>query len=151
MRPVITAEDVGDSTLVVRTDYSDETAWRAVVAHLSADPDSANHLVEGPAWNGATVDDVLAATPRDHPDGVVFIADAATMQDPHPLLAVTTVRREDCEDPEDHAYELSNGREFRVLPAGVLDVSANLFIANMDFPEFAAMAQRDPSGWYRGV
>jgi len=138
---------------VVRTDYSDDEAWLGVAALLEAEhpigfrPD--NHVVDDPAWAGASADEVLAAAPGEN--GVVFLADAATMLAPHPLVAVNTVTRADCEDDYEFAYEMSHGREFRVLPAGVADVAINLLIANTDFPEFAATARDDPDGCYRGV
>ena len=151
MRPTIdiAGEDEG-VTLVVRTDYSDETAWRSVVALLDSPPfdgaEPVNRYVDDPAWAGATVDEVLTAAPPLY--GVVFVADAATMLPPHPLVAVNTRRPE---DPDDYAYEMEYGREFRALPAGVYDVSANLFVDNMTFPEFASSARRDPTGHYRGL
>jgi uncharacterized protein DUF6924 len=104
--------------------------------------------VDDPAWDGATVDEVLAAVPRLF--RVVFVADAVAMAAPHPLLAANTVRAED-RDAEPYAHELRNGREFRALPAGVYDVSANLFVDNMDFPECAAVARRDPAGHHQGL
>ncbi|MFC4852635.1 DUF6924 domain-containing protein [Actinophytocola glycyrrhizae] len=153
MRPRIDPDDVGEAALVVRTDYSDDAAWLTVVALLETEhplgfrPD--NHFVDDPAWAGASAEEVLAAAPREN--GVVFLADVATMAPPHPLLALNTVTRDECEDDYEFAYEMSRGREFRVLPAGVSDVAINLLIANTDFPDFAASAQDDPDGWYRGV
>ncbi|MGW6456092.1 DUF6924 domain-containing protein [Streptomyces sp. NPDC055078] len=150
MRPIIDPLDVGDAALVVRTDYSDDAAWRAVVALLDSQQDADvwdSYVVDEPSWAGASVEDVLAAAPTS--EDVVFIADSMTMRSPCPFLAVSTVTREDCEDDEEYEYELEYGREFRVLPDGLIDVSVNLAIANMDFHEFAATAQNDPDGWYR--
>lgn len=153
MRPHIDADELGDSTLVVRTDYSDEEAWRTVVALLDTEHpigfEPVNHYVDDPAWTGASVDEVLAVAPEA--GGVVFIADADTMRAPYPLIAANTVTREDCEDDEDYAYEMQYGREFRVLPGGVADVYTNLSIVNSDFPDFAVQAQDDPEGYYRGL
>ncbi|MEU6171845.1 hypothetical protein ABZ832_07940 [Streptantibioticus parmotrematis] len=151
MRPIIDPADVGDAGLVVRTDYSSDVVWRTVAALLDGQQDDDGwvyHVVDDPAWAGASVDEVLTAAPKS--DGVVYIADSATMRDPYPLLAVNTTAREDCEDDEEYDYQMQYGREFRVLPSGLVDVSANLAIANMDFPEFAAMAQADPHSCYRG-
>ena len=113
------------------------------------DVEPVNYFVDDPAWDGASADEVLAVVPADCP--VVFIADAPTMRAPHPLLAVNTVRREDCEDDEEYAYEMEYGREFRALPPGVYDVSVNLFIANMDFSYYASEAKDDPRGYYQGL
>lgn len=153
MRPHIDPAVVGEAALIVRTDFSDDAAWRNLVAMLGAEhplgfrPD--NHVVDDRGWAGASADEVLAAAPGEN--GVVFLADAVTMRPPHPLLAVNTVTRDMCEDDYEFAYEMSHGREFRVLPAGVADVAVNLLIANTDFPDFAATAADDPDGWYRGV
>jgi hypothetical protein len=151
VRPHIDLDD--DTTLVVRTDYTDEDAWRTVVALLDAEHPigsmPVNHFVDDPAWGGATVDEILAVAPEA--GGVVFVADAATMCAPYPLIAANAVTRDECEDDEEFAYEMSAGREFRVLPGGVADVYANLSIANSDFPDFAFQAQDDPDGYYRGL
>jgi len=153
VRPHIDPEVVGEAALIVRTDYSDDATWQDVVATLEAEhplgfrPD--NHFVDDPAWAGASADEVLAVAPGEN--GVVFLADAVTMRPPHPLLAVNTVTRDDCEDDYEFTYEMSHGREFRVLPGGVSDVAVNLLIANTDFPDFALTAKDDPDGWYRGV
>jgi hypothetical protein len=154
MRPTIDAAEVDDATLVVRTDYSDDEAWETLVLLLDSPqlPDHfepVNYFVDDPAWHGATVDEVLDAAPDA--GGVVFVADADAMRHPYPLLAVNTVTRADCADDDEYIYEMEFGREFRLLPAGVRDVSANLFVGNMDFPEFAEMAQDDPSGRYQGL
>jgi hypothetical protein len=154
VRPQIKAGDVADATLVVRTDYSDQAAWRTVMELLNAPQfgglEPLNTFVDDPAWDGASVDEVLAVAP-DTSDGVVFLADAQTMRVPYPLIAANQLTREDCEDDDEYAYQIEYGREFRVLPAGVSDVSANLSIANMDFPEFAAMAHHDPADPYQGL
>lgn len=151
VRPDIDLDD--DTTLVVRTDYTDEDTWRTVMALLDAEHPigsmPVNHFVDDPAWAGATVDEILAVAPES--GGVVFIADAATMRAPHPLIAANAVTREECDDDEEYAYEMSAGREFRVLPGGVADVYTNLSIANSDFPDFALQAQDDPDGYYRGL
>lgn len=136
---------------MVRTDYSDNDAWLAVVELLDAETPftdaPVNHFVDDPAWAAASVDEVLAGTPDE--SAVVFVADATAMRAPYPLIAASTVTREDCEDDDEYAFEMEYGREFRVLPAGVAEVHANLFIANCDFPDLAAQAQED--GYYRGL
>ncbi|MFJ4005387.1 DUF6924 domain-containing protein [Streptomyces sp. NPDC090023] len=134
--------------VVIRTDYADGRAWRAVVAML---PDHV-HVVDDLAWTGATVDDVLRAT-RDADDlSAVFLADSATMRsDPPALLAVTTLTPKDCEDAEDYARLTEHGPTFRTTPTGIPDIHANLSLGNLGFEEYAAWAGESPDGVYRSV
>lgn len=142
-------------TLVVRTDYGDDQAWQDVVAALT-EPwgdqqyEVCVHFVDNPVWEEATVDEVLTAVTADEELAVVFIADSVTMEAPvHPLLAVTTLTREECVDDEDYAQLTEFGREFRAAPAGVHELHANLSIGNLGFEEYAAWAHDDPDGVLR--
>ncbi|MFE2297652.1 DUF6924 domain-containing protein [Streptomyces sp. NPDC059445] len=152
--PAVTGRDEL-AVLVVRTDYHDEQAWRVVAAALMEPwgdrPYEAHvHFIDDPAWAGATVDGALNAIRRDENLPVVFLADRTTMQsESHPLLAVTTLTREDCLDDEDYEQLTEFGREFRTTPAGVHDVHANLDIGNLGFEEYAAWAHDDPERIYR--
>ncbi|BAJ27236.1 MULTISPECIES: hypothetical protein [Kitasatospora] len=67
----------------------------------------------------------------------------------HPLLAVTTLRPEDCAEPAWYEQETAYGTEFRAPAAAVEEINANLSIGNLGFEEFAAAAHRDPEGRYR--
>ncbi|MFF3883539.1 DUF6924 domain-containing protein [Streptomyces sp. NPDC001914] len=152
--PTVTGRDEFD-VLVVRTDYHDDQAWQVVTAALMEPwgdrPYEAHvHFIDDPAWAGATVDEVLHAIRGDENLAVVFLADQATMQaESHPLLAVTTLTREDCPDDEDYEQLTEFGREFRTVPAGVHDVHANLDIGNLGFEEYAGSAHDDPERIYR--
>jgi hypothetical protein len=152
--------DRGDfDAVVVRTDYDDDQTWQAVKAALvepSAGPREAPTpcLVDDPAWAGAGVDEVVAAIAADarlHEElSVVFLADRTTMRaDHHALLAVPAFTREDLND--DKAYEemVEFGAEFRTVSTGVHEIHTNLALASMDFQDFAAVAQADPSGVFR--
>ena len=127
------------TSLVLRTDFSDDAAWdelRAVLrsegAHRSAT------YVSDPAYAGVTIQALVetdAAADEDDKLTYLFLADDITMNDDeHLLLAVDLA-----EEP---------GRTFRVWPAAFTDVSANLAIANLDFADFADAA--DDSGTFRG-
>jgi hypothetical protein len=127
------------TSLVLRTDFSDDAAWdelRAVLrsegAHRSAT------YVSDPAYAGATIQALVeadAAADEDDRLTYLFLADdIAINDDDHLLLAVDLA-----EEP---------GRTFRVQPAAFTDVSANLAIANMDFADFADAAE--DSGTFRG-
>ncbi|SEK51659.1 DUF6924 domain-containing protein [Streptacidiphilus jiangxiensis] len=127
------------TSLVLRTDFSDDSAWAALQAAID-DGDESRHAtyVSDPAFAGATVQSLVdadgSAVEKDKLY-YLFVADETTMTDPeHPLLAVDLA-----DEP---------GRAFRVPPGWYADVSTNLTIANMDFVEFADAA--DASGTYRG-
>lgn len=143
------------SALIIRTDYRDEQAWQAVVTALeqpwgTGEFEALVHIVNDPIWAEATVDEVLAAVSLDDNLSVVFLADELTQQaEPHALLAVTTISREECEDAEEYEQLTEFGRWFRTEPAGVHDIHANLSIANLGFEEYAAAAQEDPTGIFR--
>jgi hypothetical protein len=124
------------TSLILRTDFSDDNAWADLQAAI--DEDEATWASD-PQWAGATVQqlvDLDTAAAGDDKLMYVFVADATTMTDPErPLLVV------------DLAGE--PGRTFRVPPRWFEDVSANLTIANLDFEEFADATDED--GTYRGM
>lgn len=152
--PAVTGRDEFDA-LVVRTDYLDDQAWQDVAAALMEPwgdrPYEADvHFIDDPAWSGATVDEVLSAVRGDGRLAVVFLADGTAMHaESHPLLAVTTLTREECVDEEDYEQLTEFGRDFRVTPARRHEVHANLSIGNLGFEEFAAWAHDDPEGILR--
>ncbi|WP_433087485.1 DUF6924 domain-containing protein [Dactylosporangium sp. CA-052675] len=123
------------SSLVLRTDFTDDAAWIEIQTVTGADGAT---YVNDTRYLGVTIQDLVeadAAAAEDAKLTYLFIADATTMTDPErPLLAVDLY-----DEP---------GRTFRVPPRWYADVSANLSIANMDFNEFADAA--DESGAYRG-
>ncbi|MGW6963764.1 DUF6924 domain-containing protein [Streptomyces zaomyceticus] len=127
------------TSLVLRTDFRDEGAWDSARAAVDAAGEYCfATYVSDLRFAHVGVHALIAeetAADEDDQIGEVFLADAITMNDPdHPLLAV----------------DLSNesGRTFRVPARWFPDVSANLSIANIDFAEFADVA--DGSGTFRG-
>lgn len=126
------------TSLVLRSDFSDDRAWETLQATLDAPDDyPCATYVSDLAYAGVSVQALIEADSPDDPGhvGYLFLADAVTMQDEeHPLLAVDLY-----DEP---------GRTFRVPPRWYADISANLTIANMDFHEFADAV--DASGTYRG-
>ncbi|MFJ2832271.1 DUF6924 domain-containing protein [Streptomyces sp. NPDC087263] len=140
------------AALVIRTDFGDAAAWRAVCEELSrpwgdGDYEPAVHIIDDPAWAGATADDVIAAVSADKDLSVVFLADRITMRDnDHALLAVAVLTREECQsDEEFEAY----GGSVRAAPVGIHDIHANLSIANLDFADVVDAAQSEPAGVFR--
>lgn len=128
-----------ESTLVIRTDFSDDAAWEAVCVALR-EPDEELGLVANvvcvsdPRYTGLTVEQLTALAPHG-PLRFMFVADRAALAHPeHPLLVV---------DLDDEP-----GRAFRAIPSTVGSIEANLSIANIDFVEYAEGV--DPDGIHRG-
>src|SRR3954468_13012590 len=108
--PMTALPQPGDlAGLVLRTDFSDDSAWRRVVELYGEDEAT---YVSDPAYAGATIADLVAAdaaAPDNEKVLDLFLADALTMTaDGHPLLAVD--------------LSVQPGRSFRVLPDGFDDV-----------------------------
>jgi hypothetical protein len=127
------------TSLVLRIDFSDDTAWDMVQTAIDSSdvPGNATYVSDS-AFAGVTVQaliDIDAAASDEEKVTYLFLADATTMtDDEQPLLAVDLYT-----EP---------GRTFRLPPRWFADVSANLSIANMDFAEFADAT--DGSGTFRG-
>ncbi|MFE6710643.1 DUF6924 domain-containing protein [Streptomyces sp. NPDC057695] len=151
--PEADGRDMFDA-LVIRTDFSDDASWTAVVGELRRPwgPDSEFparvQMVDAPAWSGATADEVLAAVGEDEYLSVVFVADRHAMQSPtRALLALSTVWEDEGDlDPVYYQdlIESPEPREFRATPTAVHAVHANVSLGNMGFAEFAVAASAEP-------
>ena len=127
-----------ENALVLRTDFSDEAAWRAVCAAIQ-EPNGgfrANvDCVSDPAFKDLDKDELLSLAGESPRLTFCFIVDKTTLSSPeHPILVIDLF-----EEP---------GRTFRVIPAEIWGVENNLSIANMDFAEFADRVHAD--GVFRG-
>lgn len=125
------------TSLVLRTDFTNDTAWASVKAALRTwkGADAAT-FVSDPTYAGVSPQELVDAdnaASRDDKLTYLFLADATTMADvERPLLALDLA-----DEP---------GRTFRVPPRWYADVSTNLTIANMDFSEFAdVQPERHPA------
>jgi hypothetical protein len=129
--------------LFVRTDYSDDAAWRAALNAATAAYDADDfdrmgaHLqaVESPTLANLTPHD-LVRLPRENLVGELAVADAQTMRDQTVLFV------------DLNEFDGQFGRTFRAIPQEVEPIVANLSISNMDFREFADST--DPDGVFRG-
>lgn len=136
-----TAPDLG--LLLVRTDYSDDRAWRAALSAATAvyhmdDFERSGALLrpmESPALSNLTPE-ALVALAREGYLSQIAVADAQTMRD-------QTVMFVDFNELNEQV-----GRTFRSIPSEVEPIVANLSLANMDFAEFAD--NTDPDGIFRG-
>lgn len=126
-------------SLVLRSDFSDDDAWRSVCAAIqepNADGFRAYvECIDDPDYAGLTVEQLVVMAPNDRGQPFVFLVDRLTLTSPeHPVLVVDL-----CNHP---------GRTFRVIPREIWGVENNLSIANMDFDEFAERVDSD--GIFRG-
>ncbi|MFH9297137.1 DUF6924 domain-containing protein [Streptomyces sp. NPDC017520] len=146
--------------LVIRTDYTDDSAWSEVIAELGRvvggrEWEPPVHMVDDRRWDGVTGDEALVAAARDEELGVVFLADGVTMRSPlRPLLALDLGADDDQDLDPVYYQELIDSpppREVRVVPDAVHMVHGNLQLANVDFPEFAEDAADDPDGVVRDL
>lgn len=124
-----------ESVLVIRTDFSDDAAWEAFQAAVTAEDDAepATYVID-PAFAGLTAQQAVLAENADEVCEV-FLADADMMSGGE--LAVLAV---DLCEP---------GTPFRVAPRDFVEVAANLIIGNMDLAEYAGDV--DAAGFYRGI
>jgi hypothetical protein len=114
--------------LVVRTDFSDDAAWRSVVDAMLApteeDFQASLDLLDDPAYRDQTTAQLVGQVPEDYEHSFLIVVDALTINAPrHPVVVVDLY-----EDP---------GRVFRAVPRAVQAIENNLSIANMDFADFA--------------
>lgn len=155
-----------DITPLVRTDFSDDNAWRTIVARVSApvdfnNPDNDDPGEDGYAPNITVVDDAafdgvsgaaLGEAFRTGREivGYALLADARSMgeaaNDSELTLDYVDLSVLDPEDAE--LFNTFTGRSFRVAVSEFASIESNLAIANMDFHEFAD--NTDPDGVFRG-
>ncbi|MFK0229874.1 DUF6924 domain-containing protein [Streptomyces sp. NPDC090303] len=148
--------------LVIRTDFSDDEVWNAVVEELGrpwgpyGEIPSSPHVIDDPDWSGATAEDVLAVVEAQENVSAVFLADRQTMETSTRALRALTKVWDDEKDFEFVYFQPAVGstepQDFRIAPAEVHTVHANLTLGNVDFSELAAAASMEPdrvlrSGW----
>ena len=124
--------------LLVRTDFGDDHAWEEIRAAAVSfhGPFQADVLpVDDRRFDGLTVERLAALVPEGQAPFYVFLVDREALGLPdRPVLVV-------------NLFE-PRGRSFRVVPAQLWSVQANLSLANMDWEEFADAV--DDDGVFRG-
>jgi hypothetical protein len=124
------------ATLLFRTDFKNQEAWRDLAAAMrrpSEDgflPDLS--IIEDQKLDGCTPDTLINGLSGNH--SIIFVADSTTMahQD-RPILCVDVV---------------SSHKPFRVIPSQLWSVENNLSLANLDYSDFAEGVDAD--GIFRG-
>jgi len=123
-------------SLVLRTDFSDDSAWLAICAAIQAPVGEFQAYVQcvsDPDY--ANLEDAALVEALSGNRSFAFVVDHIALSHPeHPILVVDLSREV--------------GRMFRVIPSHAWSVENNLSLANMDFGEFADAV--DQSGIFRG-
>jgi hypothetical protein len=126
-----------EDSLVLRTDFSDNSAWESVCAAIQEPVGEFQAYVDclsDPEYDGLTAEQLTTLIPRGS-RLFAFIVDQVALTHPeHPICVVDLF--------------VEPGRTFRVIPSEMWSVQNNLSICNMDFDEFAAAAGKD--GIFRG-
>lgn len=132
-----------ENPILLRTHFADAAAWdalKAAVAAAAASTDESPDLaiIDDATFADIAPDKLRTLLPDDAEHTFAFLADATAMTDKeHPILVIDLSRRK--------------VKTFRVTPAALGEVAANLSLANMEFDEFAKAAARDAAGIFRGV
>ena len=137
-----------DATLLVRTDFSDQVAWQALLSAVATPTEDgflANlHVLDDPAYRDLTAEQLVALAPEDDP--MLIVADTAALTTPEmPLLVL--MMDEDEEDGAEDDEEPELGR-LRVVAKALWTVELNISLANMDWGDFEEAA--DDDGVFRG-
>jgi len=136
MKPIPKFEDA----LVLRTDFSNSTAWEEICAAIRQPVGGQGfqayvEFFSDPEYDGANIEQVLLAIPKDYNHSFLFIVDhVALSHSEQPVLVLD--------------LEFEGGQTFRAIPSEMSTVENNLSIANMDFEDFADAVDSD--GIFRG-
>jgi hypothetical protein len=129
-----------DASLLVRTDFTDDTAWAALQEAVEQPESSAGFkaslsFLSDPSFAGLAPDVIAAQVNRELNHPVVFIADTRALTGTeHQVL---------CLDARSKPRAF-----FRVIPEEIWGPENNLRLGNMDFADFASAVGKD--GVFRG-
>lgn len=137
------------ASLLVRSDFSDDAAWRQLAAAalrpVEGEIDEVDFqadlmCIDTPVYGGLTVQQLVDRF-GDGPPSYLFIADRESMTDPeHPILAVHVGSSRNQE---------GRNKMLRVVPEAMWMIENNLALGNMDFDDFVQAA--DGRGRFRGL
>ena len=123
---------------VIRADFSNAGGWQAICRAIreSLNEDGMKvQFIEDRDFDGASPQDLLPVLEGNPFYSFAFIIDGVSIESPEfPILVLDLLT-----EP---------GRTFRVIPSNVGNVHANLWLANMDFEDYADSV--DPDGVFRG-
>ncbi|SEF03722.1 hypothetical protein SAMN05216489_09823 [Streptomyces sp. 3213] len=132
-----------DDTLLIRTDFSDQTAWQALHTAITTpneDDFLANvHIVDDAAYSDLTTEQVISLAPAR--GFLLIVADKTALTTPEMSLLVVLPYEEDDALQQEHG-------ELRVIAEELWSIENNISLANMDWEEFVDAA--DDDGVFRG-
>ena len=136
MKPLVETEN----SLVLRTDFSDDAAWRAVCSAVQAPQGPLEFranldFVSDREYEEATFAQLVTSATEIADRAFIFVVDRTAVTHIEHPVAVLDV-------------SIEPGRSFRVVPSAMWSVENNLSIGNMDFEEFAGAVDAD--GVFRG-
>jgi hypothetical protein len=128
------------TSLVLRTDFSDDAAWIAICYAVQAPQGPLRFranvdLVSDRDYEGATFAQLVPLATEIADRTFIFVVDHTAVTHVERPVAVLDV-------------SIEPGRSFRVVPSEMWSVENNLSIGNMDFDEFAEAVDAD--GIFRG-
>jgi hypothetical protein len=127
----------GERTPLIRTDFSDDSAWKRIVEAVSKpSPDgflaNLNH-VNDRQYDNADPDTLAEQADATTDFALLVIADGRSMSELEMPLLLCAIPR---------------GGQFRCIPSEIWGVENSVSLANMDFGEFALAVEAD--GIFRG-
>ena len=128
-----------EGSLMSRTDFTDDSAWESICESISQPVDEFAAIVDclsDRQYDRLTVEQLTALIPEGFDHTFAFIVDQMTFAHPEQSVLVVDLSE-------------NRGDTFRVVPSAMWAVENNLSIGNMDFREFAQMADED--GILRGI
>jgi tetratricopeptide (TPR) repeat protein len=129
---------ITENALVLRTDFSDEVAWKAVctsIKEAGGEFQAQVEIVDDPNFERITADQLATSFASEATPSFAFIVDKLTLTNLVQPILVVDLQNE-------------SARTFRVTPAALWAVENNLSIGNMEFEEFATAVEAD--GIFRG-
>ena len=124
--------------LLVRTDYSDDTAWEALKQKVTSpenEYEAVITFIDERKFENLSLDQLPSIDCEQDKYDFIFIADSISMYNKEKTIL--------CVDLGENY-----GKHFRVVPSKLWAVANNLFIVHMEFNEFAESV--DPNGIFRG-
>jgi hypothetical protein len=126
-----------DKTLLIRTDYSNEVIWRALIEIVQKPGEYSRgvEIVDNRKLASAKLEEIMRIVQNATRHTFVFIVDGITINHPEkPILVVDLFA--------------SPGQSFRIVASKFRSVENNLSIANLDFEDY--LEKVDQENIYRG-
>ena len=132
--PPVLKIPASDRTLLLRSDYRDESAWAELCRLVEAPYEQGFRayvtFVDNPGLAGRTLDELTAVAESAGYQSFFFVADREAIEGPeHPVLVVNLHEQ--------------RGRTFRVIPSQMWAVENNVSLGNVEFSAFADNADSD--------